>query len=70
VAELKMNHCKLCGAEPIIVDLYYGWYVVHCSDSTCSNRIEHTITDSKERAIRRWNNRNPEVTEGGGEDVR
>lgn len=68
MAELKMNRCKLCGAEPILSDLYYGWYVVRCSDSTCSNSIEHTITDSKERAIRRWNNRNPDVTEGGGED--
>lgn len=61
MANMKMNRCKLCGSEPILFGINYGWYVVHCSDSTCSNSIDHTISDSKERAISRWNNFNPEV---------
>ena len=56
----KMNRCRLCGAEPILVDLYYGWYFVHCSDSTCSNSLDNTISSSVERAVNRWNKRNPE----------
>lgn len=60
VQEAKMNRCRLCGAEPTLCDLYYGWYVVRCSNDTCGNHVENTISDSKERAIIRWNNRNQE----------